>query len=185
VIEPYVEAVAKSELDRLEIAATATGASMAEAEAALRGAEGELDAYLDAVSAAVVGADSFAAGARKRSDEVEAAKGRFYAEAARRPKAPAGGTGAAIWDTLGQTERNTLLRSLLAAVIVRQAGRKGGGIPVEERARVVAFGTELGLPRNRGHIAMGIVPIFPNSDDEGVLTIASGEYPLQAASSAA
>jgi hypothetical protein len=185
VIEPYVEAIAKAELDRLEIAATETGSSMAEAEAALREAEGELDAYVDAVSAADVGADAFAAGARKRRAAVDTAKARFYTEAARRPKAPAGGSGAAVWETLGQTERNTLLRSLLAAVIVKPAGRKGGGIPVEERARVVAFGTDLGLPPDRGHLAMGIVPLFPDSDHEGVLTIPDREYALQAARRAA
>lgn len=183
-LEEHVVAIARAELVRLRIEAN-EGDAIGSAQARLTAAEAELDAYLDAVKAADVGRDAFAAGARKRQDGIEKAKDALYAELARRPKAPAASSGDEVWEELKVVERNALLRSLLAAVIVRPAGRKGGGIPMEERTRVVAFGTDIGLPRNRGHLPAGIVPIWPHADDVGVLGAAAGEDALEAASGVA
>jgi len=177
-LEEYVERVALAELQRLQVE-VAEGDGIAQAQAAVAAAELELDAYLDAVSAADVGAEAFAAGAKKRSREVEAAKDGLYAELARRPVDPSLGSGADAWEGLSVHERNTLLRSLLAAVIVRPAG-KGKRVPLESRTRIVAFGTPLELPSNRGHLASGIVPIFPDVNDVGVLAIPPTEDALEA-----
>jgi hypothetical protein len=82
-----------------------------------------------------------------------------------------------------QAHLNTLLRSLLAAVIVRPAG-KGRRVPVEDRARVVVYGTELPLPANRAHLANDIVPVFPDAYDVGVLSVPPTEDALETASGA-
>jgi site-specific DNA recombinase len=181
-LDRFVERVALAELRRLQVEVAETD-GVAEAQAAVASAELELDAYLDAVKASDIGPEAFAAGASKRSKIVEAAKDVLYAELARRPADAALGSGADAWQDLNTHERNALLRSLLAAVIVRPAG-KGRRVPVEDRTRVVAYGTELPLPPNRGHLASGIVPIFPNADDVGVLSVPSAEDALQAAGGA-
>lgn len=178
-LDEYVERVALAELRRLQIEIAETD-GVAEAQAAVASAELELDSYLDAVRASDVGAEAFAAGAKKRSEAVETAKDVLYAELARRPVDPARGSGADAWQDLNMHERNTLLRGLLAAVIVRPAG-KGRRVPVEDRTRVVAYGTALVLPANRGHLASGIVPIFPDADDVGVLSVPPAEDALEAA----
>lgn len=178
-LDEYVERVALAELRRLQVE-VAESDGVTEAQAAVASAELELDAYLDAVRAADVGAEAFARGAKKRSEAVEVAKDALYAALARRPADPSLGSGADAWQDLDPHERNTLLRSLLAAVIVRPAG-KGRRVPVEDRVRVVAYGTDLRLPPNRGHLASGIVPIFPDTDDVGVLSIPPAEDALEAA----
>lgn len=181
-LEEYVERVALAELKRLQVEVAETD-GVAEAQVAVAAAERELDAYLDAVKAADVGAEAFAAGARKRSEAIEVAKDVLYAELARRPVDPTLESGADAWQDLNVHERNTLLRSLLAAVFVRPAG-KGRRVPVEDRVRIVAYGTELPLPANRGHLGSGIVPFFPDADDVGVLSIPPREDALETASGA-
>jgi|GEM_PF-3453598 len=181
-LDEHVERLALAELQRLQVEVAETD-RVAEAQAAVGAAERELDAYLDAVEVADVGAEAFAGGAKKRSAAVEAAKDILYAELARRPANPTLGSGADAWHDLNAHERNTLLRSLLAAVFVRPAG-KGRRVPVDDRVRVVVFGTELPLPANRGHLASGIVPVFPDADDVGVLSISPTEDALEAASGA-
>lgn len=178
-LEAYVEEIALAELVRLQVE-VAEGNGVAEAQAAVAAAERELDAYLDAVRAADIGADAFATGAKKRSAEIESAKDILFAELARRPVDPALRSGADAWGDLDKHERNTLLRGLLAAVVVRPVG-KGRRVPIEDRVRVVAYGTELQLPENRGHLASGIVPIFPDADDVGVLSVPAAEDSLEAA----
>lgn len=181
-LDSYVEPIARAELAQLQVEAS-EGDGVAEAQAAVVAAEHELDAYLDAVKAADVGAEAFGAGARKRSAVIEEAKDALYAELARRPAAPTVGSGADVWEDLNPHERNTLLRSLLAAVVVRPAGKGGRVIPVADRVRVLAYGTDLGLRARRGHLGTGIVPIpFPDSDGVGVLGAPAGEDRLQAAS---
>jgi DNA invertase Pin-like site-specific DNA recombinase len=181
-VEEHVERLALAELRRLQVEVAETD-GVAEAQQAVASAELELDAYLDAVKAADVGAEAFAAGAKKRSTAIETAKDVLYAELARRPTDPALESGADAWNDLNAHERNTLLRSLLAAVIVRPVG-KGRRVPVEDRVRVVVYGTELPLPANRGHLASGIVPIFPDADDVGVLSVPPTEDALEAAGGA-
>ena len=181
-LDEHVERLALAELQRLQVE-VAEADRVAEAQAVVAAAERELEAYLDAIEAADVGAEAFAAGAKKRSDAVEAAKDVLYAELARRPIDPTLRSGADAWQDLSVHERNTLLRSLLAAVFVRPVG-KGRRVPVEDRVRVVVYGTELPLPVDRGHEASGIVPIFPDPDDVGVLSVPPAEDALQAAGSA-
>jgi site-specific DNA recombinase len=183
-VDRYVESIAKAELARLQVEAS-EGDDVTHAQNRVEAAEHELDAYLDAVRAADVGAEAFGTGARKRSAAVEAAKDSLYAELARRPVSPAVGSGADVWEELNAHERNTLLRGLLAAVVVRPVGR-GRRVPVEDRVRVLAYGTDLGLPSQRGHLGSGIVPIaFPDPDEVGVLTRPPGEDSLEAVSGAA
>jgi hypothetical protein len=181
-VEEHVERLALAELRRLQVEVAETD-GVAEAQVAVASAERELDAYLDAVKAADVGAEAFAAGAKKRRAAIEAAKDVLYAEIGRRPGNPALESGADAWQALNVHERNMLLRSLLAAVIVRPAG-KGRRVPVEDRVRVVVYGTELPLLANRGHLASGIVPIFPDADDVGVLGVPPTEDALEATSGA-
>ena len=45
-------------------------------------------------------------------------------------------------------------------------------VPVAKRARVLAYGTDAGLPTRRGGAASGIVPLaFPDADEVGVLGV--------------
>jgi hypothetical protein len=74
------------------------------------------------ISAADIGADAFAAGARQRRDELEAAREALRAQRTRQPALLGGRGGADVWETLGGYERNTLLDSLLRVVIVARAG---------------------------------------------------------------
>lgn len=183
-LESYVEPIALAELARLRVEAS-EGDQIATAQAAVTATQAELDAYLDAVSAAEVGAEAFAAGARKRKEAIEAAKDALHAELARRPALPAVGSGAEVWEELSASEKNALLRSLLGAVVVRPAGR-GRRVPASERVRVLAYGADLGLQaRKRGNV-LGVAAIpFPDADGVGVLSAPAGEDRLQAAGGAA
>lgn len=165
-LDAYIEPIAVAELDRLRVE-RAEGGRITRAQAKLSGAERELETYLAAVSAAEIGAEAFAAGARTRQEAIDAARDELRAEMARHPSLPLSGTGAEIWESLGAHERNVLLRGLLAAVVVRPAGR-GRTLPVDERVRVVAHGSELPVlrPRGGGGRAHGIIPIpFDRIDD--------------------
>jgi site-specific DNA recombinase len=169
-LDEYVEAIALAELDKLTVERTdADSAAVAVREAAY-----ELETYLEAVSAATIGVDAFRAGAEKRRAALEAAQ-RDYGLAQTGPRAPNGATGAEVWKALDGHERNRLLRSLLAAVVVRRAGR-GKRVPLADRVRVISHGTPLELPARRGGEAAGMVPIpFADLDDEGLLGMLAGE----------
>ena len=168
-LDRCVERIAMAELERLSVSASAgRGAERARVE--FDQAERELAAYLEAVSAADVGIEAFAAGARSRRDRVDAARAELRRELARRPMLPATGSGADVWETLNGHERNTLLRGLLAAVVVRRAGGRGARMPLADRVRVIAFGTDLRLPVRRGNEPAEIIPIpLPDLDAPGVL----------------
>ena len=174
-IDRFVESVSLTELSRLRVEAN-SGPDVENLHSAVAAAQAELDAYLDAVRAADVGADAFAAGARKRSSEIEAAKHDLFAAMARTPSSASIQTGAEAWDGLDAHERNALLRGLLDAVVVRAVGR-GRKVPIQERVRIVPFGSSLALPRQRGHLASGLVPIpFDDLDDDvGVLAAVAPE----------
>lgn len=174
-LDGLVEPLALAELARLHVSAS-EGDHVGRAQAALADAGRELTTYLEAVSAADVGAEGFSAGARQRRDQVDAARDELRAELARRPALPTIGSGADVWGDLEAHERNTLLRGLLAAVVVRPVGR-GRRVPIADRARVLARGADLALPNgNNGHRGVGIVPIdFPDADAVGVLRVAAGE----------
>jgi DNA invertase Pin-like site-specific DNA recombinase len=174
-LDGHVESIALRELERLSVTAR-DGRDTDRTRLALEDAERELAAYLDAVSAAELGAETFAAGARKRSDDVDRAREELRAELARRPAIPMAATGADVWGSLDAQERNTVLRGLLAAVVVRRAGGRGARVPLTNRVRVFKFGADLALPARGGGAPGGIVPIeLPDLDDPRVLRVASGE----------
>jgi site-specific DNA recombinase len=177
-LDSFVEPVALGELRRLTVRSHA-GNRVAQARARLERAERELEAYLVAVTAADVGPTAFAAGARERRKAVDDAEAALRDEQGRQPALPAAATGADFWADLDAHERNALLRSLLAAVVVRPVGR-GHVVPIAERARILAYGTSVPLPKRRGGEAGGIVPIpFPDADNPGVLGMSAIENPSQ------
>lgn len=183
-LERHVEAIALAELERLQVEASEAGGA-ADAQAELVAAEAELATYLDAVSAADLGAEAFAAGARKRREAVDAAKDTLHAEMARQPGNPTSGSGAEVWADLSGHERNRLLRGLLSLVLVRPVGR-GRPTPIPARVRVLAYGAEVPTLPHRGEQPAGIAAIpFPDPDAIGVLAAPAGEDRLEAAGSAA
>jgi DNA invertase Pin-like site-specific DNA recombinase len=174
-LDAYVEEIALAELEQLAVTAR-DGRDADRARLALEQAEQELATYLDAVSAADLGAEAFAAGARKRSEAAERLREDLRAELARRPAIPMVGTGAEVWGSLDAQERNTVLRGLLAAVVVRRAGGRGARVALADRVRVFKFGADIDLPPRGGGKAGGIVPIaLPDLDDPRVLRLAGGE----------
>jgi site-specific DNA recombinase len=173
-LDGYVEPIAVAELARLKVTAS-EGDRVARAQDALDRAEQELAAYLEAISVEDVGAEAFGAGARTRRAGVDDARAALRDELARRPAMPNVGSGPEVWERLNARERNDLLRALLAAVIVRPAGR-GRKLPMGERCRVLAAGAELTLPTRNGDEGFGIVPIpFEDLDAEHVLGMPTGE----------
>jgi hypothetical protein len=82
-----------------------------------------------------------------------------------------------VWTTLGGYERNTLLRSLMRAVIVARAGGRGARRPLADRVRVLAYDAAIELPaEGRGERPIGIRPIrLPELDDPGVLRMPGSE----------
>lgn len=175
-IDPHVEAIALQELAKL---ALSISVDSQDAEAEVRTAALELESYLNAVSAAVVGEDAFTAGAEKRKRDLEAAQRRYRADMARSVPSSLTGTGATVWPDLDAVQRNQLLRSLLSAVVVTPAGR-GRRVPVDERATVVRFGAAIRVPRGSGGFGgAGIVPLeVDDIDPMDILRVAVVEDPL-------
>lgn len=182
-LESYAEAIALVELDRLQVEASETTDSTDRIRTELAVAEGELSAYLSAVSAADVGGEAFATGARERREVVEAAQDALSVEMARRPGGASVGNGAEILVDLDLQERNNLLRSLFAVVIAKPVGR-GRATPIPERVRVMAYGADVPLLVHHGTRAQGLKPIpFPDADGVGVLSVAASEDRLESAGS--
>ena len=178
-LDAYVEQIALAELKRLSVTAS-EGGGLERTRADLSAAERELGTYLAAVSAADVGAEAFADGARARREAVDRARDALRGELARQPVIPGVRSGAEVWATLGGHERNLLLRGLLAAVVVRRAGGRGARVPLEGRVRVLAHGAEIVLPTGRGGQAAGLVRLeFPDLDHPDVLRPPSSEKSLQ------
>jgi len=174
VLDEYVERIALAELERLRVTAS-KGDSVQCAQDAVEAAQQELNAYLEAISASVVGVEAFQAGAKQRADALAAAREALDVQRARQPFVPVTGTGADAWERLNGHERNALLRALLAAVVVRPVGR-GKRTPLEDRVRLLAHGAAVTLARGRGGRAAGIVPIpLPDLDSPDVLRLPAGE----------
>jgi hypothetical protein len=174
-LDQYVERLALAELSRLSVTAT-EGDGVEIARARMEAAERELSTYVEAVSAASIGAAAFAAGARARSDQLDAARAELQAELTRQPGVPVRGTGADAWQQLDAQERNSLLRSLIHVVIVARAGGRGRVVPLETRVRVVKSGADLPLPKKRGGAPLGIVPLpLLDSDDPRVLRVPASQ----------
>jgi DNA invertase Pin-like site-specific DNA recombinase len=176
-IEPYVEEVALGELGRMSVKASAAS-GVEEAQEAVAGAEAELSAYLQAVDMAGISAPDAAAGMRSRREKVDDARERLRQALARTPSLPVIEGGAEVWETLNSSERNELLRGLLAAVAVRAVGA-GARVEVADRVRIFRFGANIKLPRGRTGSASGIVPLpWPDIDGVDVIGVPSAENPL-------
>lgn len=176
-LDAYVEPIARAELQRVWTR-IATGNRLAALQAEADAAHAERDAYLEAVDAAGLGASAAAAGMRSRQERVDRAEAEVRAEMARIPTLPAVRSGEEVWEDLSVHERNTVLRGLLACVVVRPVG-SGRLVAVADRARVLRYGAECDLPASRGIHAGGIVPIWPDTDGDDVLGVAAGEDTLE------
>jgi site-specific DNA recombinase len=173
-LDAYVESVALPELDRLAVSAS-EGRGVQRAEDAVANAELELSALMKTITAAGLDAGDrdLAHELRVRKQAIEDARECLRLERQRQPVLPvAGMSGADVWEGLDATERNLLLRNLLAAVVVAPAGGRGRRVPIEDRVRVLAYGTDVKLPdqRPRAEKPLGIVPIpLPDVSTLGVL----------------
>lgn len=150
-IEPYVEDLALGQIEQLHIRGHARKADAQAAEAALEAAEAELAAFQDAVSAAEIGAQSYARGMRRRVEDVEMARRRLgEARSAAMPEID-GASIRALWPSLSVGDRNHVLRGALSVVWVR----KGRG-DLARRVRVIGAGhrpADLPRPGTRGTFA--------------------------------
>jgi Recombinase zinc beta ribbon domain len=148
-LDAHIKSIALPELALLEVTASA-GDRVGNAQAALAAAERELAAYLQAVSAADVGTEAFAAGARNRRDAVDAAREGLRAELSR---ARSRRTSAAA-PMHGRISTLTSATPSYTASSPRWSSARpavGERCPSTIRVRVLAHGTELDLPRNGGH----------------------------------
>lgn len=176
-LDEHVEAAAILALENLRVAAR-TGDRVLAARQEVRDAEVELSAYLEAVDMAGVDSSDAAAGMRSRREKLDAAKEALQAEMAKVPRLPLIEGGSAVWETLTVSERNDLLRSLLAAVLVRPVG-PGRLVSVAERARVLRHGADISLPRKRGSDPFGIIALpWPDADNVDVIRVPSIEESL-------
>ena len=177
-LDAHVERIARDEIGRLRIEASeAPGAERA--QAALERAEGELDAWIERVSAAELGEGILERGLIVRQGVVEETRKTLMEELARRSAFPVISSAAGAWERMSPHERNALLRGLLAAVIVRPVGR-GRRVPVDERVRVLRRGAQLGLPEVAASTGWGPQPLpWPDADSVDVLGIPAGEDALE------
>lgn len=177
ILDEHVTRVALWELTQVHGRSARADTRIPSLRANLRDAERELAAYLEAVQAAGLTADTFAAGARKRQGEVDAAREALTIALAATP-AQLPGDAVAIWPSLNGTERNHLLGGLLEAVVVRKAGR-GNAVPVAGRARIIRHGA--GLFRRYGGAgrALPVTATFPDADDPVVLRVPVGKDALE------
>ncbi len=174
-LDAHVECIALAELGRLSVTAR-QGDGLERARQAVKAAERELAAYLAAISAADVGVEVFAAGARKRREHVDRVREELQLELGRRPLLPAVENGAEAWGMLDGHEHNALLRALLSAVVVARSGGRGSRTTLASRVRVLAHGAPLKVPERRGGEASGVVPIpLADIDDPYVLGLPSRE----------
>ena len=169
-LDEHVSRVGRWQLEQL-VARTATDTgTLRDARAALDRATLELAGYLEAVSAVELGADMFAAGARRRRQAVDTAQ----AQVDRLTAAASVGfavSGPEVWDTATITERNHLLRHLLDMIVVWPANSRGRWQPLDQRVRVVRHGSGIARPARSGHGAAGNVPVLIDGDDECVLRV--------------
>jgi DNA invertase Pin-like site-specific DNA recombinase len=172
IVDDYVSDIARRELEQLKAHATRPEDRVIEARRHLEAAQLELTTYARTVSAVDIGADAFREGGRARLDAVKLAEDKLQQALESRAALPGPVTGADVWDDLGATQRNALLRTLLSAVVVRKVGR-GKRVAVRDRVRVLRFGADVELSvGHRGDAAGGIVPIpFLHADHPDVLRV--------------
>jgi DNA invertase Pin-like site-specific DNA recombinase len=181
-LDRHVEAIVLHEIARLSVQAGEGEGHLAQAREAVAVAERELAAYLAAVSAADVGAEAFAEGARDRRARLDEAEVELRRRVAVRPVLGDLQDGLAAWEAVDGHGRNALLRALLEMVVVRRAGGRGGRVPLEDRVRVLPRGAGWVAPSKNSSDAVGVVRLpFPDGDDERVLRMPGGEDGLEGA----
>jgi DNA invertase Pin-like site-specific DNA recombinase len=173
-LEPFVESVARAEWQRMEARVEEDGGALDELRAEVRQAKGELAAYLEGVSASLVGADAFGEGARQRQEAVEAAEEALAAALAAAPSASVGEI-LEVYDTLPTKTKTRALAGLVEGVVVR-SGNGDRNVPVSDRVRVIAYGAGVAVDGRRlgwrNGPSAGIAPIpFADLDDEIVLRV--------------
>lgn len=177
-LDVHVEAIALAELERLRISTTERG-DIDAARQALAAAERELAAYLEAVSAADIGAEAFGAGARRRRDAADGAREQLRRQLATQDVLPGESRGADAWQELDGHGRNALLRALLEMVIVTRAGGRGARTPVAARVSVIAHGAGLPVPGRWRAELLDLARL--DVDDEHVLRMPGAENGLEGA----
>lgn len=177
ILDEYVERVALVALRELVTDVAVDERRVRDARAAVIVAERELAAYLEAVEAAGLAAETFAAGARKRQEAIDVARGNMRRVIGVRPTVIDGDV-IALWPQFDGSERNHLLCGLIEAVVVRKVGR-GNVVPVADRARIIRHGAGIFATYGGGGLAMPLVAFFPDADHPSVLGMASGEDALK------
>lgn len=177
IADGHVERIALAELAALSTRRVANDSHLPRLRSDVRDAERELGAYLEAVAAAGISAESFAAGARKRQDAIDAARAELDAALVARP-ARIDGEAVAIWPSLNGTERNHLLSGLVEAVVVRKVGR-GRTVAPAERLRILKHGAGVFRAYAWAGNALPLVAFWPDADDPRCLRAAGGEDTLK------
>lgn len=169
-LDRHVIEITLAELAKLSARAVRSDRELDEARRAARDAERELAAYLEGVQAAGLKPGEWAAGARSRSEALQAARAR-HAALAGHQAVSVDGDPVKAWERMDPVQRNRLLRSLVECVIASPVGR-GRRVPVEERVRVLAHGAGLVASYGGGGTAMPVGELpFPDLDDPVVLRI--------------
>lgn len=162
-LDEYVSLVALGVLQSRVDVRRSAAADTAKLEDAVDRAQAELAAYLGAVSAADVGADAFAAGARSRREALDVARGAL-AEAHEVDALPVGI--GEMWPELSDGEKGRVLRGFLEAVVVWPAHRRT--LPVSERVQLLRAGAGVVVDFRVGpaEVQRPVVPIvrFDSSD---------------------
>ena len=139
VIEPFVVEKFFEMVGAVEAVPSVSSAEIEQAQRTLEQAEADLAVFRDdAAIIGVLGRDGFVAGLEKRArvvDDARAALAEATASAAAGPL-PDRATLEGLWPELDVAERRHLLASVIDAVIVKP----GRGIPIEERALILARG---------------------------------------------
>ena len=177
ILDTHVETIALRELAHVKARSVRSDNRIPALRSNLRDATRELAAYLEAVQAAGLTPDTFAAGARKRQDEVDTARESLSIALASQP-VQIEGDAVAIWPRLDGTRRNHLLCGLLEAVVVRKAGR-GNSVPVADRARIIRHGAGLFRTYGGGGRPLPVRAVFPDADDPVVLGMKVDEDALE------
>jgi site-specific DNA recombinase len=122
-------------LPRKQTDTTTRDETFAAATAALEAAEQEMGVYLESVSAALVGAEAFAAGAASRREAIEQAQGalRVAQTVVTLPSDPA-----EAWRVMDDGDRRKFLLAT-TAVFVKPTPARGRGSLIDERVKLVAF----------------------------------------------
>lgn len=133
VIEPHVVETFFAGLRGMRAEGTTLTEELRTAEATFDTAARELDAYVTAVSAADVGAEVFAAGARQRREAIDAAERELeeIRDRAGLADLPLASDLDVDWPTMDVHDQRALLQAGLDAVVIER-----GRLPISERARV-------------------------------------------------